>query len=245
MTLIVAMLVLLPLPALVHVAARGLRRLRRHATWPDSAPHLSDDPFRGYKIAQVVLGERGAYLMGVLDVRYDVDDEAVCLRVRCTPPGLDCVCGFYAFKDRTAAVRLLHELHRNRPHTMYVLLSVDLDGDVLEYEHGYRAQRQRIVRMELPDQCSRCEGALGGSPAVYVTHPKFRVEHLGTTRDVQTHSALPHGAAPVRVLCEHHVLQHGAKLLTVSAIRERIDTEVTLLPRDEQPPPNPASDEAA
>ncbi|MGB5952666.1 MAG: hypothetical protein WBG57_09170 [Ornithinimicrobium sp.] len=237
MELLIAMLVLLPLPAWVYAARRAARRERRYALWSATPTEVTDNPFRGYKIAQIVSGDRNAYLMGVLDVRYDVDDQAACLRSRCTPPGLDCVCGFYAFKNRSQAVELLHELHVNRPQDLYGLLSADLDGEVLEYEHGFRAQRQRIVRIELPQHCSQCPSHAGApSEAMYLTHPQFRIDHLGTTRDVQSHSALPKGFAPVRALCQLHLPSEEMHILTLMDLRARIGTEVALLPAEDQPP---------
>lgn len=246
MELLIAMLVLLPLPAIVQVAIRFRRRRRRLARWSDPPAGVTDQSFRGYKVAQFVMGPTDAYLMGVLDVRYGVDDRAVCLRPRCSPPGLDCLCGFYAYKHRTAAVGLLHELSRISPQDMYVLLSTDVDGDVLEYEHGYRAERQRVVRIELPDRCWECWGQpRGNSTVAYLSHPRFRTEHLGGTQDVQAHSALPRGAAPLRALCRDHAPSRGAQTFTASDLRARIGTEVAILPEAEQPRRDQAPTEAA
>ncbi|MGB5934529.1 MAG: hypothetical protein WBG76_01520 [Ornithinimicrobium sp.] len=240
------MLVLLPWPAVVYTVRRSRRRRHRLILWAATPADVRDHSYRGYKVAQFVVDTQGAHLIGVLDVRYDVDDRAVCLRKRCAPPGLDCVCGFYAFKDRTEAVALLHELHQHRPRNTYVLLSADLDGEVLEYERGYRAQRQRIVRIEIPNRCSRCRAQPPGPSTVsYVSHSHFRTEHLGLTRDVQTHSALPPGSAPLRALCPMHTPPLNAQAFTLADLRGRIGTEVTLLPITEHPPLHETPSEAA
>ncbi len=238
MELLIGMLVLLPMPGVVHSALHLRRRRQRLAQWAGSEVAISERALRGYKLAQVVIDDPGnAYLMSVLSVRYGVDDHAECLRRRCSPPGLDCRCGFYAFTHRAAAVDLLHELSRTSPNETYALLSVDLDGDVLEYERGYRAQRQRVVRVELPHRCSGCHThEQGASPVDYVAHPRFRAEHLGSTRDLQAHRALPEGAAPLRALCQHHAPAHEMSRLSLSDVRARLNTEVAVLSMEDQPP---------
>ncbi|CAN5345607.1 hypothetical protein BH23ACT6_BH23ACT6_19070 [soil metagenome] len=237
MELLIAMLVLLPLPALGHSMIRAQRRRRRRGLWADSPAAITDEPFRGYKLAQLVIGERDAWLVGVLSVRYGVDQTATCLRRGCRTPGLDCLCGFYAFKERADALALLDELSRSHRRNLYVLLTADLDGDVLEYERGFRAQRQRIVQIEIADQCTECRGDAFARPPVasFVTHPRFRAEQLRNHRDLQTHSALPMGSSPLQALCGRHLPGRGARRHSWPELRALIGTEVSLLPVADHP----------
>ena len=54
-------------------------------------------------------------------------------------PAEDCTCGFYAMKDRTAP-----DVEGN------ILLRCDYYGKVIEHEHGYRAEWQRILGAWIP-----------------------------------------------------------------------------------------------
>lgn len=197
---------------------------------------MTDTPFRGYKLAQLVVRDSGAWLVGVLSVRYGVDENASCLRRGCSPPGLDCRCGFYAYADRGRAVELLDTLSRTHPHEHYVLLTVDLDGDVLEYEHGFRAERQRVVRIEIADQCVDCRRSDRPSPVVaLLTHPQFRIEQLRGQRDLVAHSGMPSGSSPLRPLCARHLPPTPGTQHTLSSLRGFVGTEVVRLSDEDAP----------
>jgi hypothetical protein len=230
------MLVLLPLPLVVRSMARNRRREARLAMWDDRPLTVTDAPFRGYKLAQLVVNDSRAWLVGVLSVRYGVDEHASCLRRGCSPPGLDCRCGFYAYADRARAVDLLDVLSRTHPHEHYVLLTVDLDGDVLEYEHGFRAERQRVVRIEIADQCVGCRDSQRPAPVVaLVTHPQFRVEQLRGQRDLVAHSGMPSGSSPLRPLCAQHLPSTPGTAHTLTSLRSLAGTEIARLGDDEAP----------
>jgi hypothetical protein len=244
--LLVAMLVVLPLPLVARSMARSRRRAARLAQWAERPCTVTDTPFRGYKLAQLVVSESSAWLVGVLSVRYGVDENASCLRRGCSPPGLDCLCGFYAFADRRRAVDLLDRMSRSHPHEHYVLLTADLDGDVLEYELGYRAERQRIVRIEIADECVDCRGAPDPQPVVaLLTHPRFRSDALRGQRDLVTHSGIPNGSSPLRPLCARHLPSTPGTAHTLSTLRGLVGTEVTRLPDSEAPRGRQAWGEAA
>ena len=177
---------------------------------------------------------------------YGVDENASCLRRGCTPPGLDCLCGFYAFADRGRAVDLLDRMSRSHPHEHYVLLTADLDGVVLEYEHGFRAERQRIVRIEIADQCVDCRGSQEAQPVVaLLTHPRFRTDALRGQRDLVTHSGMPSGSAPLRPLCARHLPSTPGSLHTLTSLRSLTGTEVARLADDDAPHPGRAFGDAA
>jgi len=234
--LLVAMLVLLPLPLVARSMARTRRRQARLEQWTDLPALVTDAPFRGYKLAQLVVSDSRAWLVGVLSVRYGVDEHATCLRRGCSPPGLDCLCGFYAFAERARAVDLLNRLSRSHPHEHYVLLTADLDGEVLEYEHGYRAERQRIVRVEIAHQCVECRGSEEPQPVVaLLTHPRFRTDALRGQRDLVAHSGIPNGSSPLRPLCAQHLPYTRGTPHTLTTLRSLCGTEVAWLPEGESP----------
>lgn len=230
-------LTVLMLPLLARALAEAAQRQGRRRAWAnqDTDPAPSLDPLRGYKVAQLIIGhDQQAWLAGVTSLRYGVDTLARCRRRGCTPPGLDCRCGFYGFRSRERALDLLGRLSVQHPARSYVLLTVDLDGTVLEYEQGYRAQRQRVLRIELPDRCIRCHREGVHRPAArFVTHPQFRGEQLLYERTLLARMALPMGSAPVRPLCADHMPADGsARAYPLDELRALLGTEVTLLARD-------------
>jgi hypothetical protein len=231
-------LTVLTLPLLARWLTEAAQRQGRRRTWRAFDPDTSMDALRGYKIAQLIVGtEDTAWLAGVTSLRYGIDTLARCRRRVCEPPGLDCRCGFYAFRDRAAALDLLGQLDARHPARSYVLLTVDLDGTVLEYEAGFRAQRQRVLRIEIPDACMRCLHAGVVEPAAtFMAHPQFRGEQLLYERTLLARMALPVGSAPVRPLCEAHVPGHAEdQRMDLTALRRLLATEVALLPDGDLP----------
>jgi len=225
-------LTVLVLPLLARGLAEAAQRRSRRRVWGEHDPDTSLDALRGYKVAQLIVGADGsAWLAGVTSLRYGVDTLAACRRRHCQPPGLDCRCGFYAFRERTRALDLLGRLSVRHPARSYVLLSVDMDGSVLEYALGYRAQRQRVLHIEIPNVCMRClrEGRVEPSAAL-VAHPQFRGEQLLYERTLLARVALPVGSAPVRPLCEAHLPDGDDGRLDVATLRSLYATEVSLLP---------------
>lgn len=230
-------LTVLALPLLARGLAEAVQRRSRRSLWSGFEPEPAPDPFRGYKIAQLIVGpDDDAWLAGVTSLRYGVDELARCRRRGCIPPGLDCRCGFYAFRDRAHAVALLGQLSARHPARSYVLLTTDLDGEVLEYELGFRAQRQRVLRIEIPNACARClrDGYL--QPATtFMAHPHFRGEQLLYERTLSARIALPLGSAPVRPVCADHMPDGVARRFTLLSLCGLTGTEVTLLPDADQP----------
>lgn len=76
-------------------------------------------------------------------------------------PDLGCHCGFYAISDRAKALA----------EGTNVLLHVEFYGRVVVYETGYRAEKQRIMRIELPPTCMFCP-----NPATTVVVPQGYVD---------------------------------------------------------------------
>lgn len=225
-------LTVLTLPLLARGLAETAQRRMRRSAWNDLATTASLDALRGYKIAQLIVGPGDeAWLAGVTSLRYRVDEVARCRRRGCVPPGLDCRCGFYAFRDRTRAVELLRQLTGRHPARSYVLLTADLDGEVLEYEAGFRAQRQRVLRIELQGICTRCLRDGDRTAAVaFVAHAQFRGEQLLYERTLSARMALPLGSAPVRPVCREHLPSDGGRVFDLARLRGLTGTEVALLP---------------
>jgi hypothetical protein len=231
-------LTVLTLPLLARWLTEAAQRQSRRRTWRALEPGTSMDAFRGYKVAQLIVGaDDTAWLAGVTSLRYGIDTLARCRRRACQPPGLDCRCGFYAFRDRSDALDLLGQLGARHPARSYVLLTVDLDGTVLEYEAGFRAQRQRVLRIEIPNACMRCLRAGVVAPAdTFAAHPQFRGEQLLYERTLLARMALPVGSAPVRPLCDIHAPDRAdGWRMDLNDLRRLLATEILLLPDPELP----------
>jgi hypothetical protein len=130
-----------------------------------SAGPVRDEPLRGVKAARVSVLPAGVMFTALhagdvtgSPVAYAPQAEMTCLCGNVEQPGVmgarrparwherpepdDGRCGFYAWK-----------LGRPFPWTGGTwLLEVDLYGRVIEHEHGYRAQKQRVLRISpVPD----------------------------------------------------------------------------------------------
>lgn len=235
-------LTVLALPLLARGLAEAVQRANRRRVWTDHPVAPALDAFRGHKIAQLIVGpDDEVWLAGVTSLRYGVDELARCRRRSCRPPGLDCRCGFYAFRDRSRAIDLFAQLTVRHPARSYVLLTVDLDGEVLEYDLGFRAQRQRVLRIEVPAVCIRCLREGRRTPAeALVAHPHFRGEQLLYERTLLARLALPLGSAPIRPACTEHT-PVDAREFSLDRLRSLTATEVGTLPSSELPPPETAA----
>lgn len=119
----------------------------RAVTGSGPIPEREDDtPILGYKTATLVWArtEEHQTYQPTLESVYSATafnltaDRAECHRGGDhTAPDLACTCGFYAVRER--------ERVENFYGQAYVLLDVELFGKVIVYEHGYRAERQRIL----------------------------------------------------------------------------------------------------
>jgi hypothetical protein len=70
-----------------------------------------------------------------------------------------CSCGFYALKSRADA----YGVGDNS-----VLLEVELGGRVVVYEHGYKAEWQRILSVVMPGKCYAC-----GAPSTVLAYREY------------------------------------------------------------------------
>lgn len=121
-----------------------------------------DEPIFAVKRAHVRLSPDGreATLTGLTaGSRYAIDARATCPR-GCATPTPTCRCGFYAMRSDVESRQLPSEASwARRADPLSVRLDVELSGVVLEYELGYRAERQRVVEVGIPDRCVPCAAA--------------------------------------------------------------------------------------
>ena len=121
-----------------------------------------DEPILAVKRAHVRLSPDGteATLTGLTaGSRYAVDAVATCPR-GCATPSPTCRCGFYAMRSDVESRQLPQEASwARRADPLSVRLDVELSGVVLEYELGYRAERQRVLEVGIPDRCVACAAA--------------------------------------------------------------------------------------
>lgn len=144
------------LPLMLDLGIRVLRRHVRRRRWIGVPEAEIDEPIRAVKRARLRIAPHGraATLSGLtLGGRYDVEDDARCPR-GCTRPAGGCDCGFYALRPEAEnhVFRTSERLQR----ATTVRLEVELSGAVLEYELGYRAQHQRVLRVIVPTICASC-----------------------------------------------------------------------------------------
>jgi hypothetical protein len=222
---------LLAMPAVLHrVALAGERRITERK-WLALPEEHDDEARRGYKTAQVLLAEDGssATLSGItLGGSYKAEDRARCATRGCDPPGLDCDCGFYAYKERAEAVHLLRQTLGCNGLRDKALLTVELDGTVLEFERGYRGERQRVLGVQLERDCSVCRrDGVGRRATCLAAARDFRMPALA--RYVTPAAASTRRLLPVRPVCAHHV-PAGAIALGVPELAGLLAAEVTWLP---------------
>lgn len=100
------------------------------------------DWIRAKKLASIDWDEKALYPLIHCNDRLEVDMTAKCNNKGCVdPPQLHCTCGFYAMKQSDDC-QIGQEWTRDR-----VLLDVELGGRVIKCQFGYRAQRQRILKV--------------------------------------------------------------------------------------------------
>jgi hypothetical protein len=135
-----------------------------------------DEPLHAVKRAHVRLSPDGseATLTGLTaGSRYAVDARASCPR-GCPVPDPSCRCGFYAMRGDLESRQLPHEAAwARRAEPLSVRLDVELSGVVLEYELGYRAERQRVLEVGIPDRCVACDAqGLDSQAAGLIARPR-------------------------------------------------------------------------
>lgn len=121
----------------------------------------SEDAPRGWKCAQLLIApEAGAVRLAGVAIGgvYSAEDVAVCAFNRHHPsPCLRCECGFYAFCERMDAAGLLaRRIGYDGQVVVRALCEVELSGTVIVCDHGYRAERQRVLQVGVLPWCADC-----------------------------------------------------------------------------------------
>ncbi len=159
---------------------------------------------------------------------YKAEDHARCAIRGCAAPGIDCECGFYAFKDRAEAIDLLRATVACNGLRDKALLTVDLEGSVLEYERGYRGERQRVLSVQLERDCARCrDEGIGRRATCIAAAREFRIAPF--LRYIAPVANTTAGKLPIKPVCERHVPPH-AIVLGLPELAGLLGTEVTWLP---------------
>lgn len=125
--------------------------------WGDAPSAEVDEPIRAVKWARIRASPEGdaASLSGLtVGGRYQAEGEATCVR-GCRAPGEGCDCGFYAVRPGCED-QVFDAVDGLRRRATSVRLEVELSGDVLEFDLGYRAARQRVLRVVVPSRCAPC-----------------------------------------------------------------------------------------
>ncbi len=105
-----------------------------------------------YKAALVVNTDAGGLAFSGIGYggTYGAHDAATCVTIsQHVPPHAGCGCGFYAWRDRDAAVEIIND-------ETVVILDVELWGSFHEYEHGFVAAAQRVKKVTLQPFCAGC-----------------------------------------------------------------------------------------
>ncbi|MFN2557235.1 MAG: hypothetical protein ABR592_10285 [Nitriliruptorales bacterium] len=198
---------------------------------------------RGWKCAQLVVSLDGRQIrlagLAVGGV-YGAEDVAVCLRgAEHLPPALDCVCGFYAFSERRDAARLLARRLDYTGHVISVLCEVDLSGTVIVCDHGFRAERQRVLQVGLLPWCAGCAayGRLVPASLLSAEHAPEGITRLtfaGANHSLAAYrrAQLRRSWEPLRPLCERCAGAQGDEGLSLLQLAERLGTEVRWLDAD-------------
>lgn len=204
---VLGFVLLIVVPILLAQLLAGAQRSASRMQWMAMEEEFSIEPEQAYKTAQVLVAQdlRDALFSGVTEgSAYHADADAECRRPNCEPPGIDCVCGFYAFRSYDEAHAMLGRTLSYYGVRPTALLTVELDGDVLEYERGYRAAHQRVTEVAFVSTCDLCERFGDRTEAVALaassTFVPRRMSGLG--RPTVTY---PEGYLPVRPVCETHL----------------------------------------
>lgn len=227
---LIGFVLLIVVPVLLSHLVAGAARSAQRVHWMSMEEEFSIEPEVAYKTAQVLVAHSGfhAMLSGVTEgSAYEADATARCRRADCEPPGLDCVCGFYAFKSRREAEQMLGRrigYYGTRP-TAFVV--VEVDGEVLEYERGFRAERQRVVGVEILDGCDLCERFGVHRDATTLAASQTFVPRRFSGLGKPT-VEIPEGYLPVRPVCHDHIPDDDSALtLDPAMLGFLLDAKVT------------------
>lgn len=142
----------LQLMELIHVwRVRGILARRTREARPFEGEPLEVDRCTAWKLGRLRQHGEQIWLEGAAGGHYDVRGEA-----RCNEGGLhlvpepSCTCGFHAWSSTQQAETYRREIRAWWKPASIALLEVELSGDILQYEDGFRAQTQDVSQITLP-----------------------------------------------------------------------------------------------
>lgn len=149
-----------------------------------------------WKVARIRAAGPALWLEGVAGGHYGAHEEARCNRGgEHLVPDPSCTCGFHAWATRHRAESYPAELAEwCGDREAVVTLEVELGGDILQYERGFRAQFQDVLGVHLP--ACRCD-----QPATHLQPRRAAVADVMVARCVRCASpaALSLGEAASRL----------------------------------------------
>lgn len=190
-----------------------------------------DEPLWAVKRAHVRLSPDGseATLTGLTaGSRYAVDARATCPR-GCPVPDPTCRCGFYAMRGDPEVRQLPHEAAwARRAEPLSVRLDVELSGVVLEYELGYRAERQRVLEVGIPDRCVPCAAqGLDSQAAGLIARPRQIAHPFSGAGNPYLGDPQLRDWLELRSAClDHWQTEPGLPALTLDDLADRLGTRV-------------------
>lgn len=116
-----------------------------------AADHLADDPdedawAHGWKLARICREDDEFWLEGVAGGTYQASARARCLLTpHHRPPVAGCTCGFHAWRTAELADVYAAQLSQG-----FVLIEVELSGEILCFARGVRAELQDVLGVHLP-----------------------------------------------------------------------------------------------
>ena len=134
---------------------RVLRSITFKRVKPPTFEGLISDA-SAWKVAKITNVEY-AWFEGISYGMYTLNSTANCIRSGWhRAPAYWCSCGFYSLKNKVNAYKLFNRVRSKDK----VFLQVQLYGNIIDHELGFRSEEQVITKVFLPSTCSfkKCEG---------------------------------------------------------------------------------------
>ena len=141
-----------------------------------AASNLQDEGFisqcQGWKIASIIDPLEGVF-KGLAYGSYSLSDRAKCHYDKHSSPVENCGCGFYSFKNKKDAMKILNRREG------FMLLKVEHFGKIIEHKLGFRSEEQDVVALEIPNVCSNlwCKSKPVGLSLIRKTWQSVCVKH--------------------------------------------------------------------
>jgi hypothetical protein len=153
----------------LRILFKGFPNKHKAQTLPDGG-NISE--CEGWKIASIIDPLLGKF-KGLAYGTYGMKDIAKCQYDLHASPVENCGCGFYSFKNKKDAEKILNRREG------FFLLKVEHFGKIVEHKLGFRSQEQDVVAIEIPNVCSNlwCKTRPVGLSLVRKTWQSVCVKH--------------------------------------------------------------------